>query len=393
MADPSPDIYRSRLEGRAELLEAARSRYRELLEVLRAPWWEERLRGGMGTLRVTGEELTRADAALAMALRRARAEAWPEKSPTVRLLHEVQSLRDTFFRVAVERLGADAPSGAAVDASVLTRALEEHARCVPRRVAPASRWNVAQEVLPEDLPLLREVAAFGALLRACFSAPFDSFRPLPLQATELEALKRQWPEGVAALDECWSRLFRVDPTGGVEDEVRRRSGREQLQAPRSGPEQLASADYWFQTAVTRLDGLRGERLSCLRPTPPEWLDVVFWLCERGRESLARLRAPASLAEPRAALFELAYELWEALHSGLPEAERWPEDRWERMLDCARRAEPLARGMESASVRQALRAFILSRSVGTSRLRGWSEKDSLEALLSWARELVRSDGPR
>lgn len=391
------DVYRARLEGRAELLEAARPRYRELLDVLRAPHWEERVRGRVELLRTSGPELERVDAALTQAVRRARVEGWPEPSPTVRMLREVLALRDAFFRTAAERLGVTG----AMEAPPMERfeagggptgwmwALEEHARCAPREVPPARRGAVALEVLPEDLPLLRDVSTFGALLRTTLCEPFDPARPLPLREEDLSALRRQWEEGEAALGACWARLTGVDPTGGVVGEVRKRAGREPHLAPHNGPEQLAQAEFWFQTARSRLDGLLRERLPLLQPTPAEWPEVVFWLCEQDRDPEARLEASARVREGRAGLFGLAHELWEPLHA---EAWRWPERRWERMVEHARRAQPEARSAEAGRVRDALRTFILARSVGTGLLRGWREHDSLEAWVLHARDLARQDGP-
>jgi hypothetical protein len=409
MVGASRDVYRARLEGRAELLEAARPRYRELLDVLRAPHWEERVRGRVELLRTAGPELERVDAALTQAVRRARVEGWPESSPTVRMLREVLALRDAFFRTAAERLGGtragQAPPMERFEAEGLQvggvspvrisspsgwmGALEEHARCAPREVPPARRWAVALEVLPEDLPLLRDVSTFGALLRRTLSEPFDPARPLPFREEDVSALRRQWPEGEAALGACWARLMGVDSTGGVVGEVRKRAGREPHLAPHHGPELLAQAEFWFQTARARLDGLIRERLPLFQPTPAEWPEVVFWLCEHERNPEARLEASARVREGRAGLFGLAHELWEPLHA---DAWRWPERRWERMVEHARRAQPEARSAEAGRVRDALRTFILARSLGTQLLRGWREHDSLEAWVLHARELARQDGP-
>lgn len=384
MAAPSSDTYRTRLEGRAELLETARLRYRELLDALRAPDWEARVRG----LGDVGAEEERVDAALVMALRRARAESWPEQSPTVRMLHETQALRDAAFHAAARRLGAGAERASPVE---LLRALEDHARCAPREVAPARRWDVAVEVLPEDLPALRDVSTFGALLRDLFTEPRDFAGPPPLRDEDLGVLRLRWPAGEAALAACWARLVGVDPTGGVAAEVRKRAGRESHHAPHSGPEHLAWAEYWFQRARAWLDAPVRERLEALPPTLVEWAEVALWLRERERSPEARLRTSNAVQEPRAGLFELAYELWEALHPERPEAERWPESRWTRMVESARRAAPASLSPEASKVRGLLRTFIQSRSVGTSLARGWWEPDALEALVLRAREVVHAEG--
>ncbi|NPC84092.1 hypothetical protein HPC49_38500 [Pyxidicoccus fallax] len=387
---PSQDIYRSRLEGRAELLEAARLRYRELLDLLHAPDWEARVRARVGALRNVGAEQERVDAVLVMAQRRARAEGWPEQSPTTRLLHETQHLRESVFHAVSRKLGSVVENASPVE---LLLRLEDHARCAPREVPPARRWAVAVEVLPDDLPAVRDGDAFGALLRGLFAEPHAFAGPPPLRDEDLETLRSQWPEGEAALTGCWARLMRADPTGGVAAEVRKRAGRESHHAPHSGPEHLARAEYWYQRARAWLDSLVRERLEAAPPTPAEWPEVAFWLRARERSQEARLRFADAEWEPRAGLFELAYELWEALHPECPEVDRWPEHRWARMVESARRAAPISSSPEAAKVRELLRTFILSRSVGTPLTRGWWEPDSLEALVHQAWSVVCSgDAP-
>jgi hypothetical protein len=266
--------------------------------------------------------------------------------------------------------------------------LEEHARCAPREVPPARRQAVAIEVLPDDLPLLRDVSMFGALLRSTLSEPFDPARSLPFREEDVVALRHGWSEGEAALAACWARLTGVDRSGGVVGEVRKRAGREPHRAPHDGPERLAQAEFWFQTARARLDGILRERLPSLYPTPAEWPEVVFWLCEHDRNPEAPLEASARVREARAGLFGLAHELWDPLHAEHPEARRWPERRWERMVVHARRAEPEARSPEAIRVRETLRTLILARSVGTQLMRGWREHGSLEAWVQHARDLSR-----
>ncbi|QSQ27521.1 hypothetical protein JY651_22545 [Pyxidicoccus parkwayensis] len=381
----SDDIYRVRLEGRAELLEAVRPRFRELLDMLRAPHWEERVRGKLELLRESGPVLERVDVALTQALRRAGVEGWPERSPTLRLLHEVKGLRDTFLRTASERLASTGPASGGITAWL--KALEEHARCAPREVAPSRREAMALEVLPDDLPVLKDVAELGALLQRNFSQPFDPARPLPFQAEDLEALRREWTEGPLALATCWARLTRADLRAVVVSELRKRAAWEPRHAPRTGPEKLVHAEYWFQTARTVLEGLVRERLSLVPPTPFEWTEVVFWLCERDRNEEARLETGDHVTESRAGLLGLAHELWEPLRGATPEERPWPVRRWERMQEYARRAEPEARGPAGLRVREALRTLILERSLGTPRVRGWREPDTLEAWVRYARELA------
>src|SRR6478672_4512807 len=104
MGRPVADEYRLRLEGRAELFEAARLRYRALMEGLGAKAWEERLLKSGPVLKEAIEAQARVDDALAAALRRAQAEGWPESSPTAQLLRDVQALREKLVQTVVQRI-------------------------------------------------------------------------------------------------------------------------------------------------------------------------------------------------------------------------------------------------------------------------------------------------
>src|SRR5512141_2280171 len=104
MGRPVADEYRLRLEGRAELLESARLRYRPLLEDLGAKVWEERLRKNVALLREVADAQARVDEVLTAALRRAQAEAWPSTSPTVQFLRDVQALREKLVHSVAQRV-------------------------------------------------------------------------------------------------------------------------------------------------------------------------------------------------------------------------------------------------------------------------------------------------
>ena len=107
MGRPVADEYRLRLEGRAELLEAARARYRALLEALSAKAWEEPLRKELALLREAQAVATRVDEALTAALRRAQAESWPATSPTLQCLREVEALQQKVAQLSTQRKTRD----------------------------------------------------------------------------------------------------------------------------------------------------------------------------------------------------------------------------------------------------------------------------------------------
>ncbi|MHB8876951.1 MAG: hypothetical protein ACYC8T_24915, partial [Myxococcaceae bacterium] len=194
MGADADDGYRLRLEGRAELLEAARLRYRALLTMLRALRWRARLRKNAALLRETAGAQGAVDEALESATRRAKAERWPARASMSRCLVEVAKLRAALSKVAARRLGGAEPSlGAA-----LSR-LEALALAGPRKVRPGQRWAIALEVLPSSLPALRRCASFGARLEQLFGRPAGEGDTLPFDAAEAQALSSDWVEGEAAL--------------------------------------------------------------------------------------------------------------------------------------------------------------------------------------------------
>jgi hypothetical protein len=369
MGRPAVDEYRLRLEGRAELLEAARLRYRLLLERLGAKVWEERLRKDLGPLRETLEAQPRVEEVLSAALRRAQTEAWPSTSPTVQLLHEVQALREKLAQHMAQRL-ARSPQEPLVE---LLKELEERALTAPREVAPQHREAVALELLPEKLPLLQEVCTFGSLLAALFERPFDPEARLPFQPAEVEALRAQWSPGEAALSLAWSRLSRVDRTGALVNELRKRAERAPLHLPRTGPEHLLRAEYWRSVARKRLEALVRARVRPLQPTASECIKVAWWLCEREFSPEVQLSGAELASEARAGLIELACELQQLLHPESPEEPpHLPDAGWERLRERARRADQLKQGPDTERVRDVLRTFIWKRAMGNAVMRGWQE---------------------
>ncbi|WP_224248506.1 hypothetical protein [Hyalangium gracile] len=380
MGRPVADEYRLRLEGRAELLEAARLRYRSLLEGLSAKVWEERLRKDRALLRETAEAQAKVDEVLTAALRRAQAEGWPSASPTAQLLRDVQGLREKLLQAVTQRLLRSPTEPLAG----LLRALEERALTAPRELTAEQRWPIALELLPDELPLLRELATFGRLLATLFSRPFDPEARLPFLIQEIGALRSQWSPGEVALGQAWSRLAGVDRTGGLVNELRKRAEQPPLHPPRNGPEHLLHAEYWRSVARKRLELLVRTRVHPLEPSPAESVKVAWWLFAREFTPEARLPASEVATDARAGLIELAHELWTLLRPDRAEdPPRLPDTEWERLRERARRADQLSQGRDAERIRQVLRTFIWKRSMGNSVMRGWQESSSLESLVEQA----------
>jgi hypothetical protein len=375
------DEYRLRLEGRAELLEAARERYRKLVEWLGARAWEERARKELGLLREALEAQARVEETLASALRRAQAERWPALSPTVQCLRDVQVLRQKLAKSLAQRLTRREEE----PLPELLKALEERILTTPREVPPAQRGATALELLPEMLPTVKELAVFGRLLESLFAQEVDPETPLSWSAEQGEALRREWARGEAALAAAWSRLARVDRTGGLAGELRKRAEWVPAHAPRTGPELLLHAEYWRAAARRRLEALVRTQFFPLVPGEAERLELACWLSARQSDPEARLAASAMVSDARAGLLELAHELWRVLRPDKAEDVRPLEDaEWERLRSRAHRAEKLAQGLEANRVRDVLRTFIRRRTMGTTVARGWQElPHSLEALVEQA----------
>jgi hypothetical protein len=381
MGRPTTDEYRSRLEGRAELIESARLRYRTLLEALGSKAWEERLRQERPLLQETRDAQARADEVLTAALRRAQAEGWPSQSPTVQLLQEVQALRERLVQTVSLRISRRSSE----PLTELLSALEDRALTAPRELTPSQRWATALELLPDELPLVHEFSSFGRLLATLFVRPFDPEARVPFLIDELGALRNQWSSGEAALAHAWSRLFGVDRTGGLVSELRKRAERAPLHPPRNGPEHLLHAEYWRSVARKRLELLVRTRIHPVQPTPAEFVKVAWWLCVRELTPEARLPASEVVTDARAGLIELAYELWSLLRPDRAESSPpLPDAEWERIRERARRADQLTQGRDRERVRDVLRTFIWKRGMGNSVGRGWQESPaSIEALVEQA----------
>ncbi|WP_224367621.1 hypothetical protein [Hyalangium versicolor] len=381
MGRPAADEYRLRLEGRAELLESARFRYRALLDALNAKNSEERLRKDRALLREMRDSQVKVDEALTAALRRAQAESWLASSPTVQLLRDVQALRGKLVQTVAQRLSRS-PADPIV---TLLEQLDEWALTAPRELAPAQRWATALELLPDELPLVSELASFGRLLATLFARPFDPEAPLPFRVDEVGMLRSQWSPGEVAVAQAWSRLSGVDRTGGLIGELRKRAERAPLHPPRNGPEHLLCAEYWRIVARRQLELLVRTRLYPLQPTPGECVKVAWWLCARELVPEARLPGSEVASDARAGLIELAHELWLLLRPDRAEdPPRLSDTDWERLRERSLRADQLTQGPEADRVRDVLRTFIWKRGMGNAGMRGWQESGTrLEGLVEQA----------
>ena len=383
-APPAEDEYRVRLEGRAVLLEPARERYYRLVLALAESRWQERLRQERPLLREVAAHQEELDALLGPALRRAEAEHWPDSNPTVRCLYEVHSLREQLARDVARKLGRSAQEPLAS----LMSALGDWLLTLPRVVPPQQRWSTALEVLPDSLPALREAAAFGELLESLFAPPLLLTGRLPFTSAQREQLRQRWARGEAALVALWERLAGVDANRGIVNELQKVATRAPHQPPRNGPERLVHAEYWHREAWVRVRQLVQARLAPLEPAPHEYLDVFWWLLEREYVPRVRLAASESLDDARAALIEVAYELWDAQRQDIPEDERWPDARWTRLDALAWRADESRGGPDGERVRGVLRELIQRHGIGSTALRGWKDSSRLVKLVQQARELIR-----
>ena len=324
---PEDESYQRRLEGRGPLLTAARLRYRALCQMTRSFTWRRQLKRNAAVLTETARTQDAVDEALEVVERRASSEGWNSKSETVRCAREVRQLREKLHRAVIRRVGKNAPLTSAL------RQLEEIATLGPRRVMPGERMATAIEVLPESLPEVQTLAAFGARLEAVFSRPLQPGERLPFTAEELLSLERMWADGEAALHAAWQRLQRVDLTGSVARIMRKRSSRAPIRQPRTGPEKLLKTEFWLTLAMARLREVVAQRVAPVTATDAELFHVVRWLCARERDETVRLQPADLMSDARAGVFELAYEL-----AAVPARDQRDARVWHRLLERAARAE-------------------------------------------------------
>ncbi len=373
-----PDNLRARLEDRADLLEATRLRYRALRGMLDAFFWKDRVRAQFELLREVAQAQPEVDAALAALKRRAAAEGWPGDAAPVRLMAEVERLREAVEHAALKRLPEEerpATLGAAL--LQLEEVVLEAGPLLGRRT-----WARAVELLPRNLPELRAACAAAEVFERVFKRPAPE-GPLPFTVAEADELRRALPLAETALATLWERLEHFDTSGRVKEFLEKRASRVPLQVPRSGPELLLHAAFWTGVARARLRVLLEARLAPVVPHDAEVPELLVWLAAReggmsgavseprdgaarelregtalGSTRDARLEPCAAFGEGRAALFELAAEL-AALSRERPQGAWDEEAAWVRLWSAAQRARR-EDGPDVERLRDALRLFILLR---------------------------------
>ncbi|SEU00700.1 hypothetical protein [Stigmatella erecta] len=348
-----PDILRERLEDRADLLEASRLRYRALRGILSGFFWRERLRGNLELLREVALAQPEVDATLAATGRRAAAERWPQDSAPVRLLNEVRQLREGVSQAVKRRLATREPPALLGEAML---ALEEEVLATGPLLGGRS-WARAVEVLPRNLPELRAACAAAEVFEGIFKRPVAK-GALPFNGAEAHELCRALTLGEVALRSLWERLDRFDETGRVRPFLERQVRRVPGPAPRSGPELLLHAAFWYDVARVRVSELLKARLEPVVAREDEVPVLLAWLVAREESPEARLEAGEVLSEGRAGLFELASEL-ALLSRARPEGPWNEEAAWVRLWTAAHRARGET-GEDVERVREVLHLFIRLR---------------------------------
>jgi hypothetical protein len=349
-----PDILRARLEDRADLLEAARLRYRALRGMLNAFFWRDRVRANLELLREVALAQSEVDATLAAIRRRAAAEGWPRDSVPLKLATEVHHLREAVAHAVERRLAVEEPPPGSLGEALLR--LEEQVLATGPLLGRRA-WARAVEVLPRNLPELRAACTAAEVFERLFKRPTPE-GVLPFNPAEADALGRALPLAEAALRALWERLERFDPSGGVRTFLQRRVRRAPLRTPRSGPELLLHAAFWHDVARARLAELLEARLSPVIPREAEVPGLLVWLALSESSPEARLAAGEAFSEGRAGLFELAAEL--AQLSRVRPTGVWNEEAaWVRLWAAAQRARAET-GPDVERLREALLLFIRLR---------------------------------
>ena len=320
--------YRVRLEGRAELLEATRLRYRALVPMLQAFRWRRRLLRDARLLREVARVQDEVDEALSAVERRVRLDGWSPDAEVVRCAREVSALRAELEAAVSRRL--EVSSGELGLKGRLER-LEVRLLTEPRLVLPGQRMSTAVAVLPESLPELRRAHAWSGTLEHLFNRPLTAGARLPFTLEELDALASGWAAGDAAVEAVWQRLASLDAAGTLVRYLRRRARRTPLKPPANGAQQLLHAEFWRSMAAFRLTEAIDARVGPLACRDGERFHVLRWLWQRERDEEARLEAREGLDEGRAGCFELAYEVASA-------PVRRGAAQWERLSSRARRAD-------------------------------------------------------
>ena len=370
-------VHRTRLEGRAELLEATLLRYRALANALRSLRWKQAVQRNAALLQETAGRQAEVDEALEAVEHRARREGWSRRSTVVRCADEVRALRDELQVRSGRRLGRSAPPTLSERLVALERAVLE----APRVVLPGQRWATAVAVLPATLPEVRGLQSLTAVFAPVFKRPAPLGRLLPYEAGELEALEEALARAHPHLERAWARVRQVDAAGTVTRHLQRRARRMPTHPPANGAERLLEAQFWLDLGLARLEEQVAQRVSPLTLREGELLPVARWLwaAERGR---ARLAAAGPLSEGRAGLFELAYALLtlapgRAAGAGV----------WAALEDCAERADLAPPDEDFARLRDNLRLFFKVVAKEKTSARAGGEAGSLRELVVALRRLA------
>lgn len=334
--------YRRRLEGRAEILDTARIRLTALVSMLQAFRWKSRLRDNTALLRETAADQLAVEEALAMVVRRAKAEGWPDGAEVVRRAAEVERLSNRVASLALKRLGVKCRPE---DLSQRLEHLEVLVLGEPRLVLPGQRWKTAQQALPMSHPDVQRAGRFAELLEGLFKRPMQQRVPFSLE--EVDALIAAWPIGQAALAALWTRVEKIDSAGTLGAFLKRRATNTPLQPARNGAEQVLAAEFWARFALGRMREMTQAPVAPVACTDAEMFEVLRWLVQRQTDADARLPASAVLSDARAGLMELAVEL----------GERPKDTRWRRLSERAARAQAAAGEADYQKLQDNLRLFL------------------------------------
>jgi hypothetical protein len=331
------DSLRTRLEGRAERLEASALRTRSLVLALEAWRWRASLRRLSEALEAAAREEPQVAEALAFVLARREPEAWPE-GPVLAAVEELLAWRRRLGEAVRRRLGSAATGEPEADLRrLLAGALTE--------TRSARRWAEVGAVLAAEPALVAAAGHFGTELQRLFDGAGGPL--LPLRPEDAAALEVAWGTGCEALARARAMLERADPTGALGRSLRQRA-RTPLAIGRGAPgaEAVAHAERWRLRAEALLAAALAPALLPTRPAAAELAPLAAWLSRRRRGLAAALPLPA----PRAALLELAVALgepgppaWERLEALAMAADADPADPDRRRLLRAL----AARGVEAA----------------------------------------------
>ncbi|NOK36065.1 hypothetical protein D7W79_12300 [Corallococcus exercitus] len=378
-----PDDLKARLEDRADLLEATRLRYRALKGVLESFFWKDRTRNHFELLREVAAAQPEVDATLAALRRRVEAEGWPRDAAPVRLMHEVERLREAVERAAERRLSSSSDDEAeGVPATLGERLLRLETEVLDAAPFLGGRvWAQAVELLPRNLPELRAACAAGEVFERVFKRPVTEGAPA-FSDDEARELARALPLGAAALVALWERLERYDSRGRVKDFLQRRMRRAPTRVARSGPELLLHAAFWHDVARVRVRAVLEAELAPVVPREPELPALLSWRAALSEDPALRLSARSVFTEGRAGLVETAAAL-AALSRERPRGAWSEEVAWARLEQAAQRART-EEGPEAEALRDALRLFVMLRGQARTPARLFSPERAKPAVGDVAR---------